>query len=88
MMRIVIRAVEFRRTGVDGGHLYLKGTCNLPEHGETDVYAYFRSRRAELRFERVYSGGPITVETKSVTFNPGTGASIREIAKWTSADDA
>ena len=85
-MRILIRAVEFRRTGVDGGHLYLKGTCTLPGHGETDVYAYFRSRRAELRFERLYSGGRITVETKSVAFNPGTGASIREIAKWKEGD--
>jgi hypothetical protein len=78
----LLENVEFRRTGGDGGHLYLKGTAAVPDHGLTDVYAYFCSRIEELEFEKTFAGGNVRIEAESIEYNLGIGAAVREITSW------
>jgi len=77
-----LSAVKILRTGADGGHLYIRGRGELPEHGECDVYAYFPSRDEERRFESRFSGQSVVVEADAVEFTRGIGGSVREIVSW------
>jgi len=79
---IHLSAVRFLLTGADGGHLYIRGRGEVPEQGECDIYAYFRSKEEERDFERQFSGQPLTIEADSVEFTRGIGGSIREIRSW------
>ena len=74
--------VKILRTGADGGHLYIRGRGQLPEHGECDVYAYFRSKEEERTFESQFSGQSVVVEADAVEFTRGIGGSVREIVSW------
>ncbi len=74
--------MKILRTGADGGHLYIRGRAELPEHGECDVYAYFRSKEEERTFESQFSGQSVIVEADSVEFTRGIGGAVREIVSW------
>ena len=74
--------IQILRTGVDGGHLYLKARGHAAEVGACDIYAYFGSRTDEQKFEREFAGQNITVEASEMTFNPGVGASINRVLAW------
>ena len=74
--------VQILRTGVDGGHLYLKARGYAAEFGICDIYAYFGSRTDEKKFEEEFSGQNITVEASDMTLNPGVGASINRVLTW------
>jgi hypothetical protein len=79
---IQLSGVKILRTGADGGHLYIRGRADLPSHGESDVYAYFRSKEDERTFERDFSGQPVTVEAHDIEFTRGIGGAVREIVSW------
>jgi hypothetical protein len=76
---IHLSAVKIFRTGADGGHLYIRGRGELPQHGEGDFYAYFRSKEEERTFENPFSGQQVIVEAGVVEFTRGIGGSVREI---------
>ena len=77
-----LSAVRILRTGADGGHLYIRGRGVLPDHGECDVYAYFRTKMEEQEFERQFSGQSVLVDADAVEFTRGIGGSVREIISW------
>ena len=67
-------AVEIRRkTGPDGGHLYIKGRGAVQDHDPGDLYAFFGSREEELKFESQFRGQDLRVTAYSVEFTPGIG---------------
>jgi|JI10StandDraft_1071094.scaffolds.fasta_scaffold268192_3 hypothetical protein len=74
--------IQILRTGVDGGHLYLKARGHAGELGICDIYAYFGSRTDEQKFEKEFAGQNITVEASDMTLNSGVGASINEVLAW------
>jgi hypothetical protein len=80
-----LSAVKILRTGADGGHLYIRGRGELSEHGECDVYVYFRSKEEERMFESQFSGQSVVVEANTVEFTRGIGGSVREIVSWSLA---
>jgi hypothetical protein len=77
-----LSAVKVLRTGSDGGHLYIRGRAKLPELGQCDVYAYFRSKEEELAFESLFSGQSVIIEADTIEFTRGAGGSIRQIVSW------
>jgi len=81
-MVIRLTNVELRRTGHDGGHLYLCGLADMLERGPSPFYAYFSSRLDEREFERAFSGGDLEIDGSSVEFSEGTGYAMREIQSW------
>jgi hypothetical protein len=81
-MAIQLSNVELRRTGADGGHLYVCGIADMPEHGPSPFYAYFSSRADEREFERGFSGGDLEIEGSGVDFASGTGYAMRHIQSW------
>jgi len=77
-----LAAVKILRTGAGGGHLYIRGRGELPQHGECDIYAYFRSKEDERKFESQFSGESVVVEAEAIEFTRGIGGSVREIISW------
>ena len=74
--------VKILRTGAEGGHLYIRGRGELPDHGDCEIYAYFRTKTEEQDFERQFSGQSVIVEADAVDFTRGIGGSVREIVSW------
>ena len=81
-MAIRLANVELRRTGADGGHLYVCGIADMSERGLSPFYAYFSSRSEEREFEQGFSGGALELEGTGVEFASGTGYSMRQIQRW------
>jgi hypothetical protein len=74
--------VKILRTGADGGHLYICGRGELPDHGECEVCAFFRTKIDEQDFERQFCGQSVVVDADAIEFTHGIGGSIREIVSW------
>jgi|SRR5579863_2128636 len=73
---IVLSAVEIRRTGFDGGHLYIKGRGAVGHYGQSDVYAFFGSRAEELNFDSQFRGQDLRITAHSIEFTAGIGVTL------------
>ena len=82
---ILLNSVRILRTGADGGHLYLKGRGAIAPHGEVDVYAYFKDKDAERKFESSFTGQCVKVTSADWTFTPTIGVGIRDV-EWVFQD--
>jgi hypothetical protein len=81
-MTVHLSGVKILRTGADGGHLYLKGRGEVPGEGDSDIFAYFKTKEAEHDFERQFSGQSVVVEAPALEFTRGMGGAVREILSW------
>jgi hypothetical protein len=81
-MIVLLSNVELRRTGADGGHLYICGIADMPERGPSPLFGYFGSSSEEREFENTFSGGDLEIEGIGVEFSEGTGYAMRQIYRW------
>ena len=70
------------KTGVDGGHLYIKGRGEAGGEGECDIYAHFRTKKEEREFESQFNGQDVVIVAESLEFTRGVGGSVNEILSW------
>jgi hypothetical protein len=78
-MTVHLSAVRILRTGADGGHLYIRGRGEVPGEGDSDIFAYFKTKKEERDFERQFVGQSIVVEAPAIEFTRGMGGAVREI---------
>jgi hypothetical protein len=79
---IYLSAVKTLETGMDGGHLYIKGRGDVPGQGECDIYAHFRTKKEEREFESQFNGQNVVIVAESLEFTRGIGGSVNKILSW------
>jgi len=81
-MTVHLSAVKILRNGADGGHLYIRGRGEVPGEGDSDIFAYFKTKEEERNFERQFAGQSVVVEAPSLELTRGMGGTVREIISW------
>jgi len=71
--------IKILKTGVDGGHLYLKAKTQFQNENEVDAYCYFKDKIDEKTFENEWGGQDLSVTSSNYEFTKGVGLSIHAI---------
>lgn len=80
---ITVDEIKPQRTGVDGGHYYVRGRGQAEPHGMVDVFVYFQTKELERAFEASHKGNPVRFHSQRWEFLPAVGLSLWDVAEWT-----
>ena len=74
--------IEFRSSGSDGGHIYVRGRGEFGDYGIVYIYAHFANKEMEKEFKEKFKGGTYEFVSIRWDYMKEIGLSLWEVVEW------